>query len=189
MIGYRIKLAPDDNGTVMVTCPALPEVTTFGEDEADALRRAVGAIEEALAARMAESSDIPEGHQRGPRLVRLPALTVLKAELYRRLRETRITRAELSRRLGWKRESVERSDKPCRCPCMRRRNASRFRGDEAWWCRAPDRSSEPRQQGGPAGTNAGPLSHRRRTPGPPPFSAMNSTSAASRARRITSRVV
>jgi antitoxin HicB len=50
MIGYRIKLAPDDNGTVLVTCPALPEVTTFGEDEADALRRAVGAIEEALAA-------------------------------------------------------------------------------------------------------------------------------------------
>jgi antitoxin HicB len=37
-----------------------------------------------------------------------PALSVLKAELYRRLRETRITRAELSRRLGWKRESVDR---------------------------------------------------------------------------------
>ena len=43
MLGYRIKLAPDDNGTVLVTCPALPEVTTFGADEADALRRAVGA--------------------------------------------------------------------------------------------------------------------------------------------------
>jgi antitoxin HicB len=40
MLGYR-KLAPDDNGTVLVTCPALPEVTTFGEDEADALRRAL----------------------------------------------------------------------------------------------------------------------------------------------------
>jgi antitoxin HicB len=48
------------------------------------------------------------GHQRGPSLVRLPALTVLKAELYRQLRETGITRAELSRRLGWKRESVDR---------------------------------------------------------------------------------
>ena len=109
MIGYRIKLAPDDNGTVRVTCPALPEVTTFGEDEADALRRAVGAIEEALAARMADGDDIPEGRQRGgPSLVRLPALTVLKAELYRQLRETGITRAELSRRLRWKRESVDR---------------------------------------------------------------------------------
>jgi antitoxin HicB len=92
MIGYRIKLAPDDNGTVLVTCPALPEVTTFGKDEVDALRRAVGAIEEALAARMADGDDIPEGHQRRPNLVRLPALTVLKAELYRQLRETGITR-------------------------------------------------------------------------------------------------
>ena len=48
MIGYRIKLEGDDNGTVLVTCPSLPEVTTFGDDEADAMRQAVGAIEEAL---------------------------------------------------------------------------------------------------------------------------------------------
>jgi antitoxin HicB len=108
MLGYRIKIEPDDNGTLLITCPALPEVTTFGEDEADAMRRAVGAIEEAIAARMADGEDIPEGHQRGPRLVRLPALTVLKVELYRRLREAGMTRAELARRLGWKRESVDR---------------------------------------------------------------------------------
>jgi len=50
---------------------------------------------------------VTEGHQRGPSLARLPALTVLKAELYRQLRETGIC-AELSRRLGWKRESVDR---------------------------------------------------------------------------------
>jgi len=40
--------------------------------------------------------------------VRLPALTVLKVELYRRLREAGITRTELARRVGWKRESVDR---------------------------------------------------------------------------------
>jgi antitoxin HicB len=108
MLGYRIKLEPDDNGTLLVTCPALPEVTTFGEDEADAMRHAVGAIEEAIAARMAGGEDVREGHQRGPRLVRLPALTVLKVELYRQLREAGMTRAELARRLGWKRESVDR---------------------------------------------------------------------------------
>jgi antitoxin HicB len=108
MLGYRIKIEPDDNGTLLVTCPALPEMTTFGDDEADAMRRAVGAIEEAIAARMADGEDVPEGHQRGPRLVRLPALTVLKVELYRQLREAGITRAELARRLGWKRESVDR---------------------------------------------------------------------------------
>ena len=108
MLGYRIKIEPDDNGTLLVTCPALPEVTTFGDDEADAMRRAVGALEEAIAARMAGGEDVPEGHQRGPRLVRLPALTVLKVELYRQMREAGMTRAELARRLGWKRESVDR---------------------------------------------------------------------------------
>jgi antitoxin HicB len=108
MLGYRIKLEPDDNGTLLVTCPALPEVTTFGDDEADAMRRAVGAIEEAIAARMADGQDVPEGHRRGPRLVPLPALTVLKVELYRQLRKASVTRAELARRLGWKRESVDR---------------------------------------------------------------------------------
>ena len=108
MLGYRIKIEPDDNGTLLVTCPALPEVATFGDDAADATRRAVGAIEEAIAARLADGEDVPEGHQRGPRLVRLPALTVLKVELYRQLREAGITRAELARRLGWKRELVDR---------------------------------------------------------------------------------
>jgi antitoxin HicB len=50
---YRIELEPDDNGTFVVTCPALPEVTTFGEDEVDCLEHARDAIEEALAARLA----------------------------------------------------------------------------------------------------------------------------------------
>jgi len=108
MLGYRIKLEPDDNGTFLVTCPSLPEVTTFGENEDDAIHHAVGAIEEAIAARMADGQDVPEGLRRGPHLVRLPALTVLKVELYRRLRDAGITRAELARRLGWKRESVDR---------------------------------------------------------------------------------
>ena len=108
MLGYRIKLEPDDNGRRLVTCPALPEVATFGDDAADAMRHAVGAIEEAIAARMANGEVVPDGHQRGPHLVRLPALTVLKIELYRQLRAAGITRAELARRLDWKRESVDR---------------------------------------------------------------------------------
>src|SRR5712692_10036506 len=107
MLGYRIKTEPDDNGTLLVTCPALPEVTTFGEDEADTLRRARDAIEEALAARIARGEDIPAGHRRGL-VVRLPTLTALKVELYRRLRRAGITRAELARRLQWNRESVDR---------------------------------------------------------------------------------
>ena len=57
---YPIKLEPDDNDTLLVTCPALPEVTTFGEDEADAIEHARDAIEEAIAARMADGREVPE---------------------------------------------------------------------------------------------------------------------------------
>lgn len=56
---YSVILAPDDNGTLLVTCPDLPEVTTFGEGEDDAIGRAADAIGEALAARIAQREDIP----------------------------------------------------------------------------------------------------------------------------------
>ena len=56
---YTVILEPDDNGTLLVTCRDLPEVTTFGGDQEDALRRAGAAIEEALAARIAHGEDIP----------------------------------------------------------------------------------------------------------------------------------
>ncbi|ACL61437.1 type II toxin-antitoxin system HicB family antitoxin [Methylobacterium nodulans] len=106
MAGYRIELEPDDD-TLMVICPALPEVATFGEDEADARRHAVDAIEEALAARIADGRDLPP-FEDGADVVRLPLLTLLKAALYSELRRQGLTRADLVRRLDWKRESVDR---------------------------------------------------------------------------------
>ena len=36
MLSYPVKLTPDDNGTILVTAPDLPEVSTFGADKADA---------------------------------------------------------------------------------------------------------------------------------------------------------
>jgi predicted RNase H-like HicB family nuclease len=54
MLIYHVALTPDD-GTLLVTCPALPEVTTFGEDRADALSHAVSAIEEACPLERRES--------------------------------------------------------------------------------------------------------------------------------------
>jgi antitoxin HicB len=107
-LAYRVKLQEDDNGTLLVTCRALPEVTTFGDDEAEAMARARDAIEEALAARIGDGQDIPKSDTKGPHLVRLPALTTLKVELYRQLRLAGTTRAELARRLNWNRESVDR---------------------------------------------------------------------------------
>jgi antitoxin HicB len=112
MLRYSIKLEPDDNDTLLVTCPALPEVTTFGDDAADAARHVVDAIEEALAARIADGRTIPKpaGSARWPAssAVTLPLMTSLKVSLYWALGESGITRAELMRRLKWKRESVDR---------------------------------------------------------------------------------
>ena len=128
---YSITLEPDDNGTVLVTCSDLPEVTTFGEDEEDAVRRAADAIGEALAARIARREDIPApsrsansrtvtiGPRRKVRLnlarsksnqlpVRLPPLTTAKVELYRAARTAGMTKAELGRRLGWHAAQVDR---------------------------------------------------------------------------------
>jgi antitoxin HicB len=86
-VDYPVLFTPDDNGTILVTCPDLPEVTSFGEDEDDALRRAVDAIAEALAVRIADRKAIPAPSpaQRRPVAV-LPALTAAKVELYRTAR-------------------------------------------------------------------------------------------------------
>ncbi len=107
-LGYPLILTPDDNGTLLVTCPDLPEVTTFGEDEADALRHARDAIEEALAARIADGREIPQPRARSKIVASLPTQTALKVCLYRALQDQKITRAELSRRLHWRREQVDR---------------------------------------------------------------------------------
>ena len=45
MLSYPIKLEHDD-GAVLVRAPDFPELTTFGDDRAKALMRAVGALEE-----------------------------------------------------------------------------------------------------------------------------------------------
>ena len=106
---YPINLEPDDNGTLLVTCKAFPELTTYGTDEADALAHAVDALEEAIAARIAAGEAIPApSSARGGRTVRLDALTTLKVALYTSLRRQHVNRAELARRLKWHREQVDR---------------------------------------------------------------------------------
>jgi antitoxin HicB len=109
MRDYHARLSRDDNGTVLVTCPKLPIVATFGETEAEALRHAVDAIETALASMIDDGEAIPRPARTDKGVpVRLPAMTVLKLQLYWALRAAGITRAELARRLKWNRESVDR---------------------------------------------------------------------------------
>ena len=101
MLRYPIKLARDDNRTLLVTAPDFPEVTTFGEDEADALTRAADAIATAIQGRITERQDVPapSAPRRRQPTVTLSALVWAKLELYRAMRETGIKKADLARRL------------------------------------------------------------------------------------------
>lgn len=109
MLGYPLELAPDDNGTLLVTCPDLPEVTTFGEDKASAIDQAVDAIETALASRIADDEPVPApSSARGRRIAALPALTSAKVELYLAIRAAGVGKAGLASRLGWDGEAVDR---------------------------------------------------------------------------------
>jgi antitoxin HicB len=108
-VKYSIVLTPDDNGTLLVTCPDLPEVTTFGEDEEDARVRGLDAIEEALAARIAHREEIPvSSAAHGRPVVSLPPLTAAKVELYQATREKGISKAALGRALGLHGPQVDR---------------------------------------------------------------------------------
>ncbi|MGO4869567.1 MAG: type II toxin-antitoxin system HicB family antitoxin [Roseiarcus sp.] len=97
---YAVTLSPDDNGTILVTVPDIPEAITFGEDRDDALARAVDAIETAIMAAMAAREDVPPPQAVGAESVPLPALSAAKIELYRAMRAEGVGKAALAKRLG-----------------------------------------------------------------------------------------
>jgi antitoxin HicB len=101
MLRYPVKLTKDDNGTLLVTAPDLPEVGTFGRDVADALAHAADAIATALQGRITDRRDIPSPSRprRGQRLVALPAIVAAKLALYRAMMETGTRKADLARKL------------------------------------------------------------------------------------------
>ena len=97
---YAVILEPDDNGTLLVRAPDIPEAVTFGEDREDALARAVDAIETAIMGAIAAREDLPTPMAHGSDYVTLPALTVAKIELYRAMRAEGVGKAALAKRLG-----------------------------------------------------------------------------------------
>lgn len=109
MLTFSINLTRDDNGTFLVTCPDLPEVTTFGEDEEDAKLRALDAIEEAVAGRIADREEIPAPSPAGGRVeVTLPVLVALKVHLHQLMVASGVRKADLARKLDVHAPQVDR---------------------------------------------------------------------------------
>jgi antitoxin HicB len=108
MYQYPAKLEAHGD-TVIVTFPDFPETATEGKDRAEAMQRATGCLEEAIAARIADREPIPEpSRPRRRPVVTLPALTATKVMIYQTMMEKNVSRSQLARRLKVDPQQVRR---------------------------------------------------------------------------------
>ena len=113
---YPGEFVTDDDGTLVVTFPDVPEAVTGGHDRTEALRLAADALAVALAGYVHDRRDIPEPSSTAEdqELVAAPAVAVAKLALYSTMRAQRISKSELARRLGSSASAVERLTDPDR---------------------------------------------------------------------------
>lgn len=108
MFNYPVILTPDDNDTVLVTFPDIPEAVTYGDDEADALANAVDALETALAGYIIDRRDIPSPSKANGHVVAPTLLGCLKLAVYQAMRARNWRKADLARALGLNPRQVDR---------------------------------------------------------------------------------
>jgi antitoxin HicB len=104
---YPLRLAADDNDTILVTFPDFPEAHTFGKTADEALVHAVDALACVVDAYIRDRRAIPRPSS-GKITVPLPALMASKVALYELMREQHVGKAELARRLDWHLPQVDR---------------------------------------------------------------------------------
>ena len=108
---YPAKLTPEtEQGGHVVTFRDLPEAITQGEDIDDALLEAVDCLEEAIANRIASDLPIPDSSQakKGEYAILLPVQLSAKAALYLAIRDAKITKVELAKRMNCDEKEVRR---------------------------------------------------------------------------------
>jgi len=101
MIEYPVVLVPQENGQLRVVARDVPEVLTFGDDEAEALALAADALEVALSFYLDDGAAPPRPSppQPGDIMVPLPAPFAAKLAVIGLFREAGISKAELARRM------------------------------------------------------------------------------------------
>jgi antitoxin HicB len=106
---YPVELTPDDNDTVMLTFPDVPEAVTFGADEAEALANAADALETALNGYITDRRDIPAPSDLDGRPGVGPSLLgELKLAIYRAMRDRDWRKADLARSMGVNPRQIDR---------------------------------------------------------------------------------
>ena len=107
---YPAKFTLDDNGTLMVTFPDVPQAVTDVLDKATANPRAAEALAAALSFYVEANRPlpVPSTPKRGQILIYLAAGTVAKLALYEAMRAQGVSQSELARRLGCHRQHAAR---------------------------------------------------------------------------------
>jgi antitoxin HicB len=99
---YPVQLDPEDDGGYVVTLPDIGYGATQGDTLEEALLQAEDMIEEAILGMIAHNEDVPApSPANGRPVVRLPALTATKLEVYRAMRQAGLDQGQLAQRLGW----------------------------------------------------------------------------------------
>jgi len=106
---FPVRLTADDNGTLLVTFPDLPEAITAGQDEKDALDNAADALAVAISGLIQDRRDVPHpSPAEGGKTVELNLLGELKVAVYRAMRARHWRKADLARALSVNPRQVDR---------------------------------------------------------------------------------
>jgi antitoxin HicB len=110
MLKYPVILEPDTNGTILVTFPDIPEATSVGDDEDEALLNGLDALETALDFYFDErrAVPLPSKARKGQPVVTLPALAASKVMLWNEMLSQNVRKAELARRLNVHMPQIDR---------------------------------------------------------------------------------
>lgn len=110
MYNYAIRLEADEEPGVSMFCRDLPELNSYGDTVAHALREAVDAIETTLSLYVDQRRAIPAASpaEPGEHVIALPAVTVAKIHLWNEMVARGIRKADLCRLLGLKPVTADR---------------------------------------------------------------------------------
>ncbi len=109
MLEYPVSMESDTNDTVLLQFLDFPEAVAIGDDEDDALANAIEILEIAIAEKIARREAIPAPSKaRNNPTVTLPTQVAVKVLLYQTMRDEKVRKAELARRLHTRPNTVER---------------------------------------------------------------------------------
>jgi antitoxin HicB len=113
MLGYcaRFDLDPASDRFFTITFPGMDWGVSQGENEEDGRAMALDLLRTMIREHIRKGEDIPHPRMRRGaryRLITLPALEAAKVELYRVFRVSGIRKAELARRIGIPKTTVDR---------------------------------------------------------------------------------